>query len=131
MRNFHKRHLLLEVFSVTVVVLFLLSCHRHYDPLIGRWTVEKVKVDFNEQIATPEMVQMWGETEKGNIIEITYDSVLFFIAEGDTMQGNCSLRGRNLYFDGALFGKIEDDVLMTETSTPIGKVKVSYRKQKK
>lgn len=113
---------------VALLFLLLASCHRGDDPLIGRWTVEKVNVEFNENIATPEMVRQYGELEKGNVIEISKDSLLTFISDGDTLRGQCSLKGTQLYCNGKLFSQIDDGTLITETSTPIGKVKVRYRK---
>ena len=104
------------------------SCH-HEDPFIGRWTVEKVNVDFNEQIATPEMVRQYGELEKGNIIEISKDSLLMFIADGDTLQGRCSLKRNQVLLDGKPFGRFENGFIQTETNTPLGKVKVTYSKK--
>lgn len=105
------------------------SCHRTDDPLIGLWTVEKVNVEFNEQIATPEMVRQYGEMEKGNVIEISKDSVLTFISEGDTLRGRCSLRGFQLSCDGNLFGRYENGHIETETVTPIGMINVLYFKK--
>ena len=81
-------------YGIAVLLLLLVaSCHRD-DPFIGRWKVEKVNVDFNEQIATPEMVRQYGELEKGNVIEISKDSVLTFVSDGDTVRGRkCIARG--------------------------------------
>lgn len=109
-----------------VIALLLSSCHRKTETLIGRWTVERVNVEFDESKATPEMVRQFGEMEKGNVIEISRDSLLTFISDGDTMRGRCSLKGESLYCDGVVFGTICDGVLMTETSTPLGKVEVFY-----
>ena len=108
--------------------LLLSSCHRNNDPLIGRWTVEKVNVAFDENLASPEMVRQLGEMEKGNVIEITKDSVMTFVTEGDTLRGRCSFQGTRLFCDGKLFGQIEAGTLMTETQTPMGKIVVVYRK---
>ena len=109
-------------------IVFMSACHRD-DPFIGRWTVEKVKVDFNEQIATPEMVRQYGELEKGNIIEISKDSVLTFIADGDTLRGECSLQGTQILLDGKSFGRYENGTLQTESHTPLGDVKVIYKRE--
>lgn len=120
-----ERHLLYIVF----LFLFLFSsCHRDNDPFIGRWTVEKVNVEFDETKSTPEMVRQYGELEKGNVIEISKDSVLTLISDGDTLRGKCSLRGQSLYCQNVLFGQFKNGVILTETLTPIGKVKVSYKK---
>ena len=85
-------------------------------------------MEFNEHIATPEMVSQYGELEKGNVVEIASDSVLTFISDGDTLRGQCSLRGTQLYCDGKLFGQIDNGVLVTENPTPLGKIRVVYRK---
>ena len=124
-RNFASRRDALSVVTALFIVLFL-SCGRNGQSIIGRWEVERVNVEFDESKATPEMVRQFGEMEKGNVIEISRDSLLTFIAEGDTLRGRCSLRGETLYLDGAVFGRIHDGVLMTETSTPLGKVEVFY-----
>ena len=114
-------------FVVVLLALLLSSCHRD-DPFIGHWTVDRVNVDFNEQIATPEMVRQYGELEKGNVIEITKDTVLTFIADGDTLKGHCSLRGNQIIVEGKAFGRYENGLIETETKTPLGNIKVVYRK---
>lgn len=116
------------VLAITAVLLFA-SCHRASDPLIGRWTVEKVNVEFNEQIATPEMVRQYGELEKGNVIEIAKDSIISLISEGDTLRGKCSLSGTQLFFDGKVFGRYENGQIETDVVTPIGVIKVLYFKK--
>ena len=111
------------------MVLLLSSCHRNHDSLIGRWMVEKVNVEFDEHISTPEMVKQYGEMEKGNVIEITKDSVLTVISDGDTIVGRCTLKGTQLYCDGKPFGKYENGTIETESSTPLGEIKVIYRRK--
>ena len=120
------------VLAITAVLLFA-SCHRASDPLIGRWTVEKVNVEFNEQIATPEMVRQYGELEKGNVIEITKDSILTLVSGGDTLRGKCLLKGELAYRDGdVLFSsgnyvvRYEKGSLQSESITPLGRVVVTY-----
>lgn len=122
----------IEVRFIIVITFLLLltSCHRYDDPFIGRWTVERVNVEFDEKKSTPEMVRQFGELEKGNVIEISKDSVLTFISDGDTLKGRYSLRGKQLLLDGESFGKIEDGILTTETSTPLGTVRVTYEKSR-
>ena len=107
-------------------LLLFCACVGRHDPFFGRWTVEKVNVDFNEQLATPEMVRQYGELEKGNIIEIGKDSVLTFIACGDTLIGQCSLQGTQVLLDGKPFGSYENGFIQTDVNTPLGKIKVKY-----
>ena len=115
-------------FLAITTVLLLASCHRTSDPLIGRWTVEKVNVEFNESIATPEMVRQYGELEKGNVIEISQDSMLTLISDGDTLKGKCQLKGSQLYCDEQLFGSLEGGKMITKNKTPIGTIEVVYAK---
>ena len=96
--------------------------------MIGRWTVEKVNVEFDEHIATPEMVKQYGEMEKDNIIEIAQDSTLVFISEGDTLKDRCSLIGGQILWDGKPFGYYENGMIETESSTPMGRIVVTYSK---
>ena len=109
-----------------MLLLAFCSCHRVNDPLIGRWTVEKVNVEFDEHIATPEMVTQFGELEKGNVIEISKDFTLMFLSDGDTLRMKCELAGNRLMCDGNLFGIYENGTIRTELSTPLGKVTVCY-----
>lgn len=113
-----------------VLMLFLMlttSCHRN-DPFIGRWTVEKVNVEFDEYKVTPEMVRQTGEMERNNIIDIGKDSVLTFISDGDTLRGQCSLKGTQLFLEGKPFGRYEEGLIETITPSPLGMVKVCYRR---
>lgn len=116
----------INLIILAVTGLLLSSCHRNSDTLIGRWEVEHVNVEFDESKATPEMVRQFGEMEKGNIIEINKDSLLTFISDGDTLRGHCSMKSETLYCDGSVFATVHNGVLMTETSTPLGKVEVFY-----
>jgi len=116
---------------LNIMLLSLLafaSCHRHEDPLIGRWTVDKVNVEFDEYQSTPEMVKQYGELEQDNVIEISADSLLTFVSQGDTLKGRCSLRGGLLYRDSEPFAQFRDGKLITESATPLGKITVSYEK---
>lgn len=112
-----------------LLLLVLVSCYSNDDPFFGRWTVERVNVEFDEYKATPEMVRQYGELEKGNVIEISKDSVLTFISDGDTLRGRFALRGTQVLCDRKLFGRYENGLIETETSTPLGKVRVVYRKK--
>ena len=113
---------------LVMLILLFSSCHRNDDPLFGRWVVEKVNVEFDENKSTPEMVRQYGEIERDNLLEISNDSLLTFATGGDTLCGRCSLRGESLYCDGSFFGLFKDGVITTEALTPLGKVRVSYKK---
>ena len=117
-----------------ILLLFLCACTGKQDPLIGRWTVEKVYVDFDEHRSNPEMVRQYGELEKGNVIEITKDSILTLVSGGDTLRGKCLLKGEQAYRDGdVLFSggnyvvRYEKGSLQSESITPLGRLEVTYR----
>lgn len=120
-KNFASLFLLLPV-------LLFVSCHRNGDTLIGRWEVERVNVEFDESKATPEMVRQIGEMEKDNVIIIAQDSLLTFISNGDTVRGRYSLQGTRLFCDDKPFGICENGMIRTESSTPLGRIEVLYRR---
>lgn len=115
--------------GVLLLVGWLSSCVGRQDPFVGRWTVEKVNVEFREDLATPEMVRQYGELEKGNVLEIGADSVLTLVSGGDTLRGNCSLKGGQLILDGRRWGSYERGRIRTETPTALGTVEVIYIKK--
>lgn len=110
------------------MVLLLVSCTHQEDPFFGHWTVDKVNVEFDADGTTPEMVRQIGAMEKNSEVIITADSMLMQVVEGDTMRGVCSLRGNQILCDGEPWGVFEEDVIKTETFTPLGVVKASYHK---
>ena len=109
-------------------LLLLASCNHEEDPFFGRWTVDKVNVEFDENGTTPEMVRQLGAMEKNNVVIISADSLLTLVNEGDTVQYRCSLRGNQILCDDEPWGRFEGGVIKTETSSPMGSVKVSYKK---
>ena len=115
--------------ALILLLLLFSTCHRNDDALVGRWVVEKVSVDFDERIATPEMVRQYGEMEQGNVIEITQDSMLTLVSEGDTLTGRYALEGNQLHCNGKPFGRYENGTIQTESSTLVGKIVVKYRKE--
>ena len=117
-------------FLIGLTLLLLASCTPKDDPFFGRWTVDKVNVDFDAEGATPEMVRQYGAMEKDNVVVITADSLLMLVMDGDTVQCQCSLRGGQILCNGEPWGRFEDGVITTETFTPLGSVKVSYKKSK-
>ena len=128
--SLYHPHPVRDAMSVAMMLVLLASCHRNQDPFFGRWTVEKVNVEFREDLATPEIVRQIGALEKDNILEIAKDSVLTLITDGDTLRGLCSLRDGQLYVEGTPLGWYEQGRIYTETLTPLGKVKVVYSKDK-
>ena len=113
---------------IGVALVLLCACGHTDDPFIGRWTVDKVNVEFDEEWATPEMVRQVGAMEKNNVVVITADSSLMLVNEGDTARYRCSLRGNQILCNGEPWGWFADGAIKTETSSPMGGVKVLYKK---
>lgn len=108
----------------------LCGCEPKQDPLIGTWTVEKVKVQFDESRSTPELVKQVGEMERQNTFTIGMDSSLVFKGLEETREGRISLRNNDtLLFDSKVFGLWKDGLIVTRTNTPLGEVLVIYRKK--
>ena len=127
----NKHHLYNVMYPISVVLamlLLFLSCHRSDETLVGRWTVDKVNVDFHEDCATPEMVKQFGEIEKGNVMVINSDSTLTMFMDDDTLTCGYSFRDGALFWNGEPFGKLEDGVIKTEALTPMGWVRTTYKK---
>ncbi len=120
-----------RVLFIVGTLLLLASCNPKEDAFVGRWTVDKVNVDFDEQWATPEMVRQVGAMEKNNVVVISADSLLTLVNEGDTVQYRCALRGNQILCDGEPWGVFEKGTIKTETSSPMGSVKVSYKRSGK
>lgn len=111
-----------------LLLLLMTACHRQSNPLVGRWTVERVNVEFDESKTTPEMIRQYGEIERGNIIEINKDSTIALISDGDTLKGKISLIGNQLNCNGKPFGRFENGYIETTSVTPLGEIKITYRK---
>ena len=116
-------------FVAVMMLVMLSSCHCNKDPFFGRWTVERVNVEFDENKSTPEMVRQVGALEKDNVLEISQDSMLTLIMDGDTISGRCSLRGTQLFREGKYWGRFEGGKIYTETMSPLGKIEVVYSNQ--
>ena len=117
-----------RLIAIGLVLLLLDACISKHDPFIGRWTVDKVNVDFDADGTTPEMVKQMGAMEKDNVLIISPDSVLTLIMDADTMRCCCSLRGSQILCDGQPWGQFENGTIKTETLTPVGYVRTLYKK---
>ena len=108
----------------------LSSCTTKTDSLMGHWTVDKVNVQFDETHSTPELVKQIGEMEKQNTLHITADSVLVFKSLDNEIQGRIKADANgNLFLDGTLFGRWKSGQIITTTTSPLGEVVVTYRKE--
>ena len=106
------------------------ACQPKQDPLFGNWTVDKVKVQFDEQQNTPELVKQIGEMERKNTFSISADSMLVFKGLEETREGRLSLSNDGtLLVGGTAFGTWKDGLIVTRTGSPLGEVVVTYKKE--
>ena len=107
------------------------ACHHETDSIIGKWEVDKVNVQFDENRTTPEVVKQVGEMERQNVITINSDSIMTFKGLDESLQGRLSLNSDGtLLLDGTVFGQWKDGSLTTQTTSPLGEVVVRYKKVK-
>ena len=111
------------------LALAVCACHQKTDSLIGEWTVDKVNVRFDENRSTPEVVKQVGEMEKHNHFVIGNDSVLVFNGLEMELEGRVGTDGQgNLFLDGVFFGLWKNGEIVTRTSSPLGEIVITYRK---
>ena len=120
-----------NIYFLTGIALLLCSCHQTDKAcLIGTWSVDKVKVAFNENSSTPELVKQIGEMEKQNQVIISEDSTLIFKSLEHDKRGRIKIVGDDtLVCDGTFFGIWKDGIIVTSTYSPLGEVVVTYRKE--
>ena len=105
------------------------ACTHETDSLVGTWTVDKVKVQFDEHRSTPELVKQVGEMEKQNVISISKDSILTFKGLEESWQDRICLKNDTLLHEGTALGIWKDGSIVTRTNSPLGDVVVTYRKK--
>lgn len=124
--QFH--HMKKTILIATAILLSCLGCQRNNGTLTGTWKVEKVAVDFDERLSTPEIVKQTGIIEKENLLIIAADSTMTFISQGDTIKGKFSVEGAQIQLNGKTFGTITENGITTAEASPFGKITVDYQK---
>lgn len=109
--------------------LLLSACTEKPYSLIGHWTVDKVNVQFDENRSTPELVKQIGKMEQQNSFNIDEDSLLVFKDLEASWQGRIHLSNDTLYCDDTLFGIWKDEVIVTQTDSPLGEIIITYQKK--
>lgn len=110
----------------------LFSCSRS-SSIIGTWTVEKISFEFDERKSTPEMIQQLGEIEKHNTLIFKNDSIVHITMSAMDAdyrytinhEGTIDLEPAN---HNIRHFSHKNGVITTETDTPIGVMKVVYKK---
>ncbi len=132
-----KSRLFLIILLISGLVA-IVSCSTKKGPdLTGIWKVADVKVEFNEQSSTPEMLRQVAEREKQTILEIQNDSVMSIIAGNTTYKafwvldqesGIINYRFEDMGARMTELGKLIDGTIVAESETAMGKIIVTYQK---
>jgi hypothetical protein len=127
-----------------IIILFVLflgsscSSDKGHD-MTGVWKVTDVKVEFDEQSSTPDMLKQVAEREKQTILEFQNDSVMNIIAGGATYKafwvmdkgsGVINYRFADMGIKMTELGKFTEGSIVAESETPLGKIVVTYQKNK-
>ena len=123
---------ILRKFFKILAIFALFSCSRS-SSIIGTWTVDKVSFEFNERKSTPEMIRQLGEIEKHNTLIFKNDSIVHItMAAIDanylyqiSNDGTITLEPANHPISSI---SLNQNVIQTETETPIGKMRITYKK---
>lgn len=128
-----------------IIVLTLLSgfyaCNSNpKSKFIGTWKAEKVDINFNEQLASPELIRQVGLENKEVFFKIQNDStmLLYISASSDPQNLFWFLDEKEESIHYAYkkddlnpieLGKILDGKIIAESSTPLGTIKTTFSKE--
>lgn len=127
--------------SLLMLVFLFTSCGKSKNnQLIGLWKVENVDAQFDESRVNPQTLEQVIASEKQTMLKFVDDST-FNIMLGETnMKAFYNLDESNstlfYYFDGAPtqvyeLGTLVNNKIETESTTPVGKIKITYIKSGK
>ena len=121
----------LRKFFKILGIFLLFSCSRS-SSIIGTWTVEKISFEFDERKSTPEMIQQLGEIEKHNTLIFKNDSIVHInmaAIDADyhyqiSADGTIILTPHDHLISNI---KTTANIILTETETPIGTMRITYK----
>jgi len=117
----------LYVLSSLFVCVMFFSCS-HPDSLIGKWTVEKVSLGFDEKRNTPEMIQQIGEQEMNNSLVFKNDSIVNIVMVNMNDDYNYVLKDNEIFVGDMKIGTLENGKINSKVMTPVGEMTVIYKK---
>lgn len=121
-----------------ISLLWLASCSSPEKKLIGTWKVQDVETNFDEQSVSPEMLRQVIDMQKQTYFRILNDSTMIIISNDNTHEAKWVLNSDDnmitFFFEGMetvpnTLGKYTDTRIISETSTPLGKMIIFYEKE--
>ena len=128
----------LLIVGLTVSLVWLASCSSPESKLIGTWKVSDVETNFDEQSVSPEMLKQVIDMQKQTYFRIINDSTMAIITNDNTHEATWILNPDDseitFFFEGMettpnTLGKYSDGQIVSETSTPLGKMIIFYGKE--
>ena len=120
-------------------MIILVSCGgNRASKLIGTWKVIDVQTEFQETEVTSEMLRQVVEQEKQTYFRIVNDSIMVIISSNNIYEARWIFddeSGEITYFfegrvaSGNSLGRLEDNRVVHESQTPLGKITTIYSKK--
>ena len=134
-----KKHFY-SLITALILTVILGSCGSSTEQkLIGTWKVEDVQTDFKEQEVTPEMLAQVVELQKQTYFRFVSDSIMVIISNNNTHEAHWTFSDEDhlimYFFEGMetqpnKLGRFENDKIVQESTTALGKITTVFTKQK-
>ncbi|MBU1008688.1 MAG: hypothetical protein KKD74_01010 [Bacteroidetes bacterium] len=129
-----------SVIGLVMMVIIAYSCNSGSgNKMIGTWKAADVKIDFDEQMSSPEMLKQVAEREKQTYLNFVNDTVLNIVTGENTYKAFWVMDEKtgliNYRFDDAgvsmnELGHYVDKTIVASSSTPLGTITITYKKEK-
>jgi hypothetical protein len=138
---FMKSSKLISIISIIILFTVLYACNSNpKSKLIGTWKAETVDVKFDEQVASPEMIRQVGLENKQVFFKIQNDSAMLLYIDAksepqslfwflDEASGSISYAYKQDDLSPIGLGKLVDNKIISESSTPLGTIKTTFTKE--
>ncbi|PLX09731.1 MAG: hypothetical protein C0598_11630 [Marinilabiliales bacterium] len=127
-------------FIFAAFLLVLVSCGNPKSELVGTWKVVDVETDFDEEKMSPAMILQVIDMQKETFFKINNDSVLIVFTKENTHEAKWDFNDDDqtisYFFETSpttinKLGTYVDGEIVSETTSAIGKMVVTYGKQEK
>lgn len=129
----------INLIFLAALTITIFSCNSPENKLTGTWKVADVETYFDESNMTPAMVSQVVEMQKETFFKILNDSVIIIMSNNNTHEAKWRLDEESgtisYYFDSTPainneLGKLTDDKIVSESEVAIGKMVITYAKEK-
>jgi len=124
--------------SISIALIWIVSCSSPENKLIGTWKVKNVETNFDEQSVSPEMLSQIIEIQKQTYFRIVNDSIMAIISVDNTHEAKWILDPEDntitFFFEGMetmpnKLGVYNKPTIIAESNTPLGKMITYYEKE--